>query len=101
METNNYGYVTKDWIIENNPLYLERIIFKPIGLLNEMNSLIEYDIVRYYRDGRVERKSLYTAAPAVVDGTTILSPFGNKVIEEKKRKGDMERNDECNNFCCE
>lgn len=105
MDTTNYGYVTKEWVLENNPLYLERSLYKPIGVLSEMNSLINEQVVRYYRDGRVERKVLYTTEHQSVDNTTILSPFGVKMIE-KKRYDDMVgmdggeiQDDNCNNFC--
>jgi hypothetical protein len=97
METTNYGRVTKQWIIENNPLYLERMIFKPIGALNEMNSLIDCDIIRYYRDGRMEKKSTYTTNRPIVEGMTILNAFGTKMMDTVKNnltKGDCE-NDQC------
>lgn len=103
METTNYGYVTKEWIIENNPLYLERSIFKPIGALSEMNSLIHEQIIRYYRDGRIERKAVYTTEHENVDGITILNAFGTKMFERKRfleycnNGGEM--NDNCNNIC--
>lgn len=97
METSNYGRVTKQWIIDNNPLYLERVIFKPIGALNEMNSLVDSDIIRYYRDGRVEKKSVYTTNRPIVEGITILNAFGTKMMDAMKEKNAREdcENDKC------
>ncbi len=98
METLNYGYVTKEWIMENNPLYIERSIIKPIGLLNEMGSLVEFETIRYYRDGRVERRLDYTTNPGMVDNTTILSPFGHKMMMDKIFGNEVLIDDRCD--CC-
>lgn len=97
METLNYGYVTKEWIIENNPLYLERSIIKPIGLLNEMGSLVDFEVIRYYRDGRVEKRLDYTTCTEAVDGITALSPFGHKMIMEKIFGNEVLEDDRCDN----
>lgn len=80
-QTDNLGYVTKEWILDNNPSYIQRTIVKPVGLMGEMTSLITKEHIRYYRDGRVERKFSYIADPPAVNGISILNPFGHKMMQ--------------------
>lgn len=84
--TENYGHVDKKWIEANNPLYLDRIILQPVGTNGEIVSLIRKEIIRYYRDGRIERKNEYIASPSMVDGITSLNAFGAKVFRQVSRE---------------
>lgn len=84
--TENYGHVNKRWIIENNPLYLDRSVVQPIGANGETISLIKDEIIRYYRDGRVERRYRYIANPGILDGISALNAYGAKISRQVSRE---------------
>ena len=83
--SENHGYVDKEWIMENNPLYIERYITQPLSN-GDMISLRKKELVRYYCDGRVERRYAYTSNNTKIDGISALNGFGAKVLRQRDRE---------------
>lgn len=82
--SENYGFIDKEWIIENNPLYLERYITQPLTN-GDVVSLRMKELVRYYNDGRVEKKFVYNSNNTLIDGISALNAYGAKIIRQKQR----------------
>lgn len=99
LESSNYGTITKEWIKENNPPYIEQMIVKPLCFVDGGQAIVWQKIIRYYRDGRIERKYLYNSMDNRIDGKSALSPLGYRIISQiqfkKEQEGEM-NNDRCN-----
>lgn len=75
-----YGNIDKETLLQINPPYIETATIKPI-FAQSMNSLVYQEIIRIYRDGKVERFFPYNAREPIVDGTIVLNPVGKKMLD--------------------
>ena len=101
LHTTNYGPVTKEWILENNPPYIETRLICPLSNIDQGQSIIWEKVIRYYRDGTMEVKYPYNASRPAVNGKPIISPLGYKIAMQhqfiiKPRENGECRDDKCN-----
>ena len=99
IDTVNYGTVDKEWIIENNPPYIERGVVKPVSFIDGGAALVWQLVIRYYRDGRIERKYEYNSIEPRIDGVPAISTLGYRIIMQafdKNNRVEGEQNDRCN-----
>ena len=65
-----------------NPPYLELSVIKPaVNPGGDVNSLIYREVIRIFRDGKVDRKFDYVCQTDGIDKTYILSPMGKKMLD--------------------
>jgi hypothetical protein len=99
LQSSNYGMITKEWIEEHNPPYIEQLIVKPLCFIDNGQSLLWRKIIRHYRDGRVERKYMYNSMDNKIDNMSALGPLGYRIIEQIKYKNNQQEEanyDRCN-----
>lgn len=76
-----YGNLSKEDVKRINPPYLETSTIKPAATQGSLNSLVYQEILRIYRDGRVERRYPYHARIPIMDNTVVMNPIGKKMVD--------------------
>ncbi len=89
-----YGDLTKEDLLRINPPQIETSTIKPVTHVGDLRSLVYQEIIRIYRDGRIERRYPYHARQPICDNTVVLNPIGKKMVdyiifkdEEEKENG--------------
>lgn len=101
LHTTNYGPVTREWIVKNNPEKLVCHLVCPLSNVDQGQSLVWSKKVTYYRDGSLDIEYDYNASLATIDNKTIISPIGHKLLMHNLFKMNKNRQ-KCrpNNDCC-
>lgn len=77
-----YGLLTKEEILKMNPPYLEVSVIKPaVNPGGDIGSLIYREIIRIFRNGKVERKYDYICQEDGFEKAYILNPIGKKMLD--------------------
>lgn len=79
---SRYGLMTKEDILRINPPYVEVSVIKPAANPGgDIDSLIYREVIRIFRNGKVERKYEYICQTDSFDRAYILNPMGKKMLD--------------------
>ena len=77
-----YGQLSKQELLEKNPPYVEMSVIKPaVNPGGDINSLIYRQIIRIFRNGKVDKRYDYLCQQDGFNGVYILNPMGKKMLD--------------------